>query len=638
MRIKPSKASRHFLKNPYFELVYREAVANALDAGANEIKINIGIDAFSKEKTLKLTIEDDGVGFTDDNYNRFAELLETEDKSHKGLGRLAYMYYFDSVKIDSWFGEGQKRELLFDDNFDKGMGWDAIQDPGHAQGTRLTFGGFTSQKLWAADNIRPVAIKNLLLKEFLLILYKRKQDGFEFSISISLDIKEEDDRLGLHSGVEVLDSDALPVLEEEEFVTKIGLLDNDIKLSYSVTTDPAADSMIATSLCIDGRAIDQGVVKKERLPKGVQAYFILQSSWVDENVQADDARQSVELADDYKSAIAQILLKKVASILRKKLPEIEEQNKNIRVSLETKYPHLTGLFDVDSVGLIDADRAIELAREKFFRAQKKVLEATRLDDKKFSMALEQSCRVLTEYIMYRNFIIEKLKAITPADDEASIHNLIVPKRTLIEEGGNNEDLLYKNNAWLLDDKFMSFKYVLSERTMTELLDHLGEHDEEDGDVGRPDIAFVFSDDYDKAAADKPVDIAVVELKRRGIEHKEAFAVIEQLEERARRLVQFYQTKIQRMWFFGVIDIDDDMEFALTDKGWKPLYSSGLSFYKQEDILIKKKLKDGTWDRTSRDQVPVAMNIISFDAFVRDAQKRNNTFLEVLKGQIKNFEN
>ena len=53
MDIETSGAIRLFFPNPSLTLVYFEALANALDAGATEISIDIDVQAFDKPDTLK---------------------------------------------------------------------------------------------------------------------------------------------------------------------------------------------------------------------------------------------------------------------------------------------------------------------------------------------------------------------------------------------------------------------------------------------------------------------------------------------------------------------------------------------------------------------------------------------------------
>jgi len=66
--------------------VYNEAVANAIDAYANEISINVYAPDSKDFKSMVVTIEDNGVGFTDSNFERFSELLKVESEDHMFAG------------------------------------------------------------------------------------------------------------------------------------------------------------------------------------------------------------------------------------------------------------------------------------------------------------------------------------------------------------------------------------------------------------------------------------------------------------------------------------------------------------------------------------------------------------------------
>ncbi len=112
-----------FFSQSSFDMVYLEAVANALDAGASKIHIHFSASTLSNIKSFHLTISDNGIGFTDERYTKFCRLLEVDkdDKTHRGLGRLVYLFYFDNVKVISHYNGNQYREF----NFDKEFGADA---------------------------------------------------------------------------------------------------------------------------------------------------------------------------------------------------------------------------------------------------------------------------------------------------------------------------------------------------------------------------------------------------------------------------------------------------------------------------------------------------------------------------------
>ena len=60
MEIETPNAIKLFFPNPSLVQVYFEAIANSLDAGAENISIQIEIQNFSAPESLKISIADDG--------------------------------------------------------------------------------------------------------------------------------------------------------------------------------------------------------------------------------------------------------------------------------------------------------------------------------------------------------------------------------------------------------------------------------------------------------------------------------------------------------------------------------------------------------------------------------------------------
>src|SRR5690606_40392060 len=145
MDIETSGAIRLFFPNPSLTLVYFEAVANALDAGATDISINIDVHSFDKPDTLKITISDNGDGFTDENFERFRKLLRPRDKFHKGIGRLVFLNYFNRVEVtstrDKW-----RRNFIFKDGFDGNAPIETLKDEQPVK-TSLVFNGFAKDRV-----------------------------------------------------------------------------------------------------------------------------------------------------------------------------------------------------------------------------------------------------------------------------------------------------------------------------------------------------------------------------------------------------------------------------------------------------------------------------------------------------------
>lgn len=149
------------------ELVYFEAIANAIDAGANNIQISIAVDSYSKPESLTIVISDNGVGFTNDRYRKFTKLLETEEEDHKGLGRLVFLKYFKEVYIESIF-EKQIRKFTFKKNFEKNNFTLSPAPDATYTGSRLAFSGYLKK-----NYILMIFLNRYLLGSLYFIIFTR---------------------------------------------------------------------------------------------------------------------------------------------------------------------------------------------------------------------------------------------------------------------------------------------------------------------------------------------------------------------------------------------------------------------------------------------------------------------------------
>lgn len=600
-------AIKLFFPSPTFSQIFDEAVANALDAGANEILIHLVAEP------LSITIRDNGVGFTDERFERFSRLMEPKDAQHKGLGRLLFLHYFSGVQVKSIFGN-TKRTFKFSNNFD-GKSELGKSSTGDARGTTIEFHDFIRSRLWRKDDIRPENIKQRLLEHFLPILHDLKMEGKNFRITIELDDSGKTKNAAMFSNRALLTAADLPPLKCVNFIDNTIDAFAEISMKYAIqrTTDKGLQ---LTAIGVDGRTIPMKLLGPYAIPIECTTIFLFESKLFG---QSDSARQRLVFSDGIpQEMVLRALRRKMAATLNEELPEIQHKNEEIQHRFESKYPHLLGLFDKDTVGLIDAEEALKNAQLKFFQDQKAVLESETLDEATYEKTIEISSRALTEYILYREFIIKQLKAITGNDNEAVFHNLIAPQRTKFDACSSAESR-YINNAWLLDDKFMTFRTLLSEATMQEVIAAIAPN-ESAPDEKRPDISMIFSG---SPTQDTGVDVVMVELKRRRPDLKENIFAGAQLWQRAKRLVNYFP-RIQRVWYFAVIEIDDVIAEYLTTEGYIALFSRGKHVYYREYPV---KTADG---RT----IPTPIYLLSFDSVIADAAARNHAFLEILKDHFK----
>ena len=616
MDIETSGAIRLFFPNPSLALVYFEALANALDASATDVSIDIDVQAYDKPDTLKITVTDNGDGFTEENFDRFKTLLKPRDIFHKGIGRLVFLNYFDRVEVVSTRDKWQ-RKFVFKEGFDGNAPLQEIEQAQDAK-TTLTFTGFTGARVKSYDDLKPDAIKPLLIEQFLPTLDARKRDDKAFKISISLKTIESNAQKEFFPHEVAITPDELPSM------TKIAIQDDSldafstIDMHYHVEPVSGKGSLLI-AFSIDGRTIPVSLISPSSFPAGYLGVFLFESEMFHSN--ADSSRQKLVLPEGLPVAsLYRVLRREVGKVLADKIPQITEKNKKVKETFEEKFPHLLGYFEDDTVGLIERDDALDVAQQRFFQAQKQVLQCEMLTDAAYEKSLELSSRTLTEYILYREKIIGRMKAMTADNAEADIHNLIVPRFKEFSQDTLSSEI-YQNNAWLLDDKFMVFRTILSEKSMNVVINAIRLDDESVGDTGRPDIAMIFSANPSDAA---PVDVVVVEIKKKTDEEKDNFYAVNQLLDRAVKLVA-YCPNIQRVWYYAIMNINDATAIRLRQFKWTPFFSKGKVYYQE----FETPHPDGRI-------VPTPTFVVSFDAIVADAERRNHTFLEILRNGMKKY--
>jgi hypothetical protein len=166
---------------------------------------------------------------------------------------------------------------------------------------------------------------------------------------------------------------------------------------------------------------------------------------------------------------------------------------------------------------------------------------------------------------------------------------------------------------------MVFRTILSEKSMGAVINAIRLDDESVGDTGRPDIAMIFSADPCDTG---PVDVVVVEIKKKTDEEKDNFFAVNQLLDRAGKLVA-YCPNIQRVWYYAIMDVNDITAFRLRQFKWTPFFSKGKVYYQE----FETPHPDGRI-------IPTPTFVVSFDAIVADAECRNHTFLEILRDGMK----
>lgn len=614
MKVNLKQAVKLFYSQSSFDQIYQEAVANALDAKARNIKIVFEAKKLSDEESFKLTISDDGIGFTDERFLKFSRLMNVDeaDIKHRGLGRLVYLFYFDKVIVDSYFEPHKHRVFSFDEKMsDDSKECAAIDiDDNIQSGSKLVFEGYNLSKLGKNEYADPQWIKVKILKKFIIQLFKIKEKKEDFNIEIKSIISGKEKKA-------IISPDSIPSFLTKEFSSTCSL-DGMMTMYYSVMK--SENTSVITAMSIDDRVEPMEVFSQGNEPKGYEMFFILYSDSFQGQINA--SRQNVELSKEEQKIIQKEFRKQILRILGKEIPKVIESYQKEAKQLQAEFPHLGGYFEEDVIGIWSKNDVISEAQRLFMQDERRLFfKKTALSDSDYEKSLEMAGRSLTQYITFRQYIIDKLKDVSDEDKEEIIHNLIVPKHQVIK-APNSYLNVYRNNIWIFDDKFMTFDVVLSEKETTELLKQI-DPESSTRNIDRPDIAIIFSKDPKTSSK---VDVVIVELKKKGLKGGENIKVEYQLEQRARALYPLYGDKIQSLWLYGVTQLDEDYQATLNTMGYQPLYSKGTVYVNTNPVTIRMN--------PERISVPAVRYIMDIDAVVNDADARNRTFIDFIRERVK----
>ena len=244
MDVNVKRAVKMFFSKSSFEMIYFEALANAIDAGATQFDIHITLPAAGDWLNMTLDLSDNGVGFTDERFNKFKKLLDVEERTHKGLGRLVYLCYFDKVRVESVFQSGSLRKFEFSEDFD---GQNVIEESSQeTTGTNLHFVGFIGERIGKTDYVKPAYIKKVLLENFYMKFYKAKQAGQPIIVNINLTV-------GGVPVTETITQDSIPQFQVKELTDRVDLFES-IALYYFIQElDNRAERQVITALAVDDR-------------------------------------------------------------------------------------------------------------------------------------------------------------------------------------------------------------------------------------------------------------------------------------------------------------------------------------------------------------------------------------------------
>lgn len=658
MKVNIARAIKSIKGNINFYQPLYEAIVNSFQANATNVEISFET-AIEKgqEYIVGYTIKDNGEGYSDKNIDHFLTLW-TDHKvkiGALGSGRILCLKVFDNMIIksqtkDTLTEKGQEVNFDFNRSFEANSVEEVerIKKASNDSYTITTFKNIHEDYLKTYSNqikpFNPSDVEEQIFINLLPLFINKKENGDEFTIKIG--------------AVEWNKNTLIEKFEELNFQHKYFTLrtkyqdedkvdeDFDFTLTYRISDDGLGK--LEQFYGASDRKVRNftSSVKLNPLPDKNSGIFCLTSPYFNERVEDSRTDFTVSvteqiLSDEHPISFPSInieLEKLLREILFDVFPTIKTKLEENKKTVASNNPHLSKYIkDISKLGLSITDitnqadekyrKASQDTKNKIVKFSEKLKKKKKFDYEEYKQVVddftEKGQEQLAQYIGYRQVIIDMMFDVWECNNDKDkesysedyIHRLIMPPHKIKK---NAKHRITENNFWLFDDKFMSYTYTASDTDIEKFLKELEiELDDETKDLygdDRPDILMLYSDDEDKEK-----DVVIVELKKINIGTYDKEKAISQLLTYA-RVIKRAIPNIRDIFLYGVVDLDPKLEDILLDRAFYPraLTRNGHNipaYYQYNDAR------------------KAHVHVLSFKHIVEDASKRNQLFLEILKGEI-----
>ena len=538
------------IKEEDFLLAFFELVINAIQAIAEKGdtrngKIDIYVereehdeDLFGGRVIKSVRIEDNGIGFTDKNYESFTRSHSTKkaDIGGKGVGRFAVLSVFEEMRVSSTYKEDSLKKIEFTLNREDGLSEPSYpkEETENVTGTTVYVSKLNElfKEKSASYDLESIA-DNIL--EHCLLYYLTKQ-------APSIAIHEGDETINLSSQFSVND-----FIDE---IYKDTVKGQEFQLYFVKGNKRRVHQY---SLCANNRVVKSKNVPtvfplfsspiiEDNKPVFIRIYVI--SDYLNEIVNMSrneldfpKRKESENSSRLYESDVDTIVVQAISSIFKQNVEQRKENTFKKIASFMAKdaglpYRHLT-ISDNFLEGVSDDVKDEEIDEKLHALSYKKSVESRakcqKLLDRDYSnkedyqkllkevvdATTDEGNLQLAQYIAKRKTVIalfEKflawMEATKDYTEEKTLHNL------LFTMGGSNATVPYdKHNLWLLDDRLTFFGFITSDKAIRlhaplEGLTDCGK----ETDIAVYDVPFIYGEKGDYGVINA---VLIFELKRPG---------------------------------------------------------------------------------------------------------------------------
>ena len=599
-----------------------EAIVNSLDAKATNIEISIKDTIIKDENKNDINvingfeIVDDGDGFTEKNVDSFFEMLsEKKEEGKLGSGRFIWLKVFDKIIIESKL-PNKTIKINFCKCF-KDITYNEVEESNVKKETKIIFNNVNV----AYQDKRPINnvawIKNKIEESILPKLLLLKKSNKKFYITI--------DKLA------AIDQGNLPILQEEEFEVKSNSFKKKEKFKLFYKIKRQDDNKQLNYYVAHGRLVKSftSELKINKLPDKASSIMLLCSSYLDKHINDDRNNFTIDMNNESVESpislanINEKLKVKMQNVLLKQLPEIKQKNdKTIEEAIDEE-PYLASYIKKNGAIISSKQDLIKNSKKEYEKDLennkkdfRKILKRKKIDTAEYDRIINEfkdfQLRELGRYIAYRQQIIKKLKQLNNDNEkiEDLFHKLFMDLKT-DSNSQDNKAYHYKQNMWLLDDKFMSFSYIASDKTFNQISNILYNTSisREDKGSDRPDLFLSFSDNE----ITENVDCLVIEIKGIGTTDDEKNKSITELANNVKTIRKQFPN-IRNIYSYIITNIDETFLETINAQDFKPFLTKNESeFYYRY------------YENNNNHAYVISSNVIA-----ESAHFRNKVFLDLLK--------
>ena len=489
--------------NPIYAIDDRVDSDNAFALSEGRIRVSLDRAADSdlfggKAEIISITIEDNGIGFNDENYDSFCELdsMYRASKGCKGIGRLLWLKCFSSVEVDSCYldNEGEKVSRHFSFTSSGIMVLPNVDVENRDVGTKVILKGISNTYKAAISKLGQETIAKSLFEHCLWFFLREGS---------SPDIRIIDGTDPVKNLNEIYDS---YLYSDQSNSTSFTIGNATFNVLHVRLQRSESNNFI--SYCAGNRIVMDEKIKNiaglydSALEASDGSFYykcFVTSPYLDEHVsperfsflipeQREDENQTETIEQVYFADVRDNVLNQVKDFLN---PYLEDNKSAGREKLtqfvDEKAPYYKPLLaslgeDEKVINPKANDKSIDsYLHTKLVEKEHELIEEghdvlkvrTGETDEEFNLRVEKYFNNaqqlkqtdLARYDLHRKYILQLLEEALQPDEngnyskEEKVHEIIMPMRVT-----SDDSEFYGNNLWIIDERLVFHHYLASDKT------------------------------------------------------------------------------------------------------------------------------------------------------------------------------